>query len=131
MFRNLREVNWSDFDRAVWELTALLKNCEYAPLYGLPRGGLCLAVALSHSTGRELITGPQDGMIWIDDVIETGASLRKIKYKPLMTIVWFDKNGEHLTDYKVTDANHSDWLIMPWEDKKKAKSDCDEYYATN
>ena len=39
---------WSEFDNAVEEIASQCTLLEFSGIYGVPRGGLCLAVALSH-----------------------------------------------------------------------------------
>jgi len=39
---------WSEFDKSVEHISKKCKFLEFSGIYGVPRGGLCLAVALSH-----------------------------------------------------------------------------------
>jgi len=39
---------WSEFDKSVEEIADKCRFKEFSGIYGVPRGGLCLAVALSH-----------------------------------------------------------------------------------
>ena len=39
---------WSEFDKSVEYIADKCKILEFSGIYGVPRGGLCLAVALSH-----------------------------------------------------------------------------------
>ena len=39
---------WQEFDKSVEYIANKCKNLEFTGIYGIPRGGLCLAVALSH-----------------------------------------------------------------------------------
>jgi len=39
---------WSEFDKSVEQIANKCKFKEFSGIYGVPRGGLCLAVALSH-----------------------------------------------------------------------------------
>jgi len=49
---------WSEFDKSVGEIANKCKFKEYSGIYGVPRGGLCLAVALSHKLKIKLISLP-------------------------------------------------------------------------
>lgn len=55
---DMLRLTWADFDRAVAVLAALVNRTPTRRLYGIPRGGLCLAVALSHATGLPLSMEP-------------------------------------------------------------------------
>ena len=46
---------WSEFDKSVEYITNNCKNLKLSGIYGVPRGGLCLAVALSHKLKIKLI----------------------------------------------------------------------------
>ena len=39
---------WEEFDKSVEYIANQCKFLEFSGIYGVPRGGLCLAVALSH-----------------------------------------------------------------------------------
>ena len=45
-------------------------------VYGVPRGGLCLAVALNHAIERPLLSVPEPSALIVDDVYETGRTLQ-------------------------------------------------------
>lgn len=132
MQRDIFEVTWGDFDKTVQMMATYLaaSSVQANGIYGEPRGGLCLAVALSHATGLPLLGRPSQGMAWVDDVVETGLTLGNVlTFKPALTMAWFDKSGCDLLNYSSIKADPYDWLVMPWEDTGKAKQDCDEYYA--
>ena len=50
---------WSDFDKSVVHIANKCKSLEFSGIYGVPRGGLCLAVALSHKLKIDLISEPR------------------------------------------------------------------------
>jgi len=47
---------WSEFDKSVEEIADKCRFKEFSGIYGVPRGGLCLAVALSHKLKINLIS---------------------------------------------------------------------------
>ena len=46
---------WSEFDIGVEHIANKCKFLNFSGVYGVPRGGLCLAVALSHKLKINLI----------------------------------------------------------------------------
>ena len=50
---------WSEFDNAVEHIASKCMLFEFSGIYGVPRGGLCLAVALSHKLKINLISEPK------------------------------------------------------------------------
>jgi len=66
---------WSEFDKSVEHIANKCKFLEFSGIYGVPRGGLCLAVALSHKLKIKLISEPLKNSLIVDDVYETGLTL--------------------------------------------------------
>ena len=67
----MRTLSWADFDRALDSAVARLASCSLSGVYGVPRGGLVLAVCLSHRLGIPLLEQPQAGCLVVDDIYET------------------------------------------------------------
>merc|ERR1711965_1156689 len=70
---------WSEFDKSVDYIANQCKEIKLTGIYGVPRGGLCLAVALSHKLNIQLIEKPLKDSLIVDDVYETGITLRNFK----------------------------------------------------
>ena len=71
--------SWSEFDKSVEQIAKKSRFKEFSGIYGVPRGGLCLAVALSHKLKIELISEPIKNSLIVDDVYETGLTLTTFK----------------------------------------------------
>ena len=71
-------LTWQQFDTAVEIIANQYKDRKpFDAVFGIPRGGLCLAVALSHRLEIPLaqeVTGPN--VLIVDDVYETGAAVK-------------------------------------------------------
>ena len=67
----MKQLNWADFDVCVQLLTERYRGRSFKGVFGIPRGGLCLAVGLSHSLGIPLLTTPDNQCLIVDDVFET------------------------------------------------------------
>ena len=118
---------WSDFDNSVEHIANKCKFQEFSGIYGVPRGGLCLAVALSHKLKINLISEPIRNSLIIDDVYETGITLNKLKdIEGAMFFVLFSKikptwwNTVHISKEK-------EWIIFPWENASNLHSDRNNY----
>ena len=91
---------WSDFDKGVEHIANECKFLEFAGIYGVPRGGLCLAVALSHKLKINLISEPKKNSLILDDVYETGITLNTFKdIDGAMFFVLFSKIKPTFTSY--------------------------------
>ena len=95
---------WSEFDKSVEQIANKCKFKKFSGVYGVPRGGLCLAVALSHQLKIELISEPIKNSLIVDDIYETGITLTTFKnIEGAMFFVLFSKikptwwNTVHIT----------------------------------
>ncbi len=129
----IQVVTWALFNKAV---AAFVKH--YRPMvhqerivsvYGVPRGGLMLAVAISHHLGITLITDPEDidpiSTLVVDDVIESGRT--REKYAVLHFAAWFDKTTFNQNAMVADMVDPDTWLVFPWEEQSKAELNRDNY----
>ena len=122
-----RYFTWSEFDKSVEHIYNKCKLIEFSGIYGVPRGGLCLAVALSHKLKINLIPKPIKNSLIVDDVYETGITLNNFKnIEGAMFFVLFSKinpiwwNTVHISE-------KSEWIFFPWENASNLRSDRDQY----
>jgi len=118
---------WDEFDKSVEHIANKCKLLEFSGIYGIPRGGLCLAVALSHKLETNLISEPIKNSLIVDDVYETGVTLSSFKdIEGAMFFVLFSKikpiwwNTVHI-------SKKSQWIVFPWENTLNSKFDRAEY----
>ena len=118
---------WSEFDKSVEHIANRCKNLEFSGIYGVPRGGLCLAVALSHKLKINLITKPIKNSLIVDDVYETGFTLNSFRdIEGVMFFVLFSKI-EPTWWNTVYISKKKDWIAFPWENALNSQSDRNEY----
>ena len=118
---------WNEFDKSVEYIANKCKFLEFSGIYGVPRGGLCLAVALSHKLKIDLISEPIKNSLVVDDVYETGITLNTFKnIEGAMFFVLFSKknptwwNSVHISE-------KSEWIVFPWESTLNSQSDRNDY----
>ena len=123
----IRYFSWCEFDKSVENIASKCKFLEFSGIYGVPRGGLCLAVALSHKLKVELISEPIKNSLIVDDVYETGITLTTFKnIEGAMFFVLFSKiKPTWWNTVQVT--KKSQWIVFPWENTLNSKSDREEY----
>ena len=56
----MKQLSWADFDACVQVLTQRYGGRSFDGVFGIPRGGLCLAVGLSHSLKLPLLPAPDN-----------------------------------------------------------------------
>ena len=118
---------WSEFDKSVEHIANKCKFLKISGIYGVPRGGLCLAVALSHKLKIELISEPIKNSLIVDDVYETGITLTSLKnIEGAMFFVLFSKIKPTWWN-TVFISKKSQWIVFPWENTLTSKSDREEY----
>ena len=118
---------WSDFDKAVEHIASQCKFLKFSGIYGVPRGGLCLAVALSHKLKINLISEPVKNSLIVDDVYETGMTLNTFKdIEGAMFFVLFSKSKPKWWNTVII-SEKSEWIVFPWENTLNSKSDHKEY----
>ena len=118
---------WDEFDKSVEYIADKCEFLEFSGIYGVPRGGLCLAVALSHKLKINLISEPIKNSLIVDDVYETGFTLNNFKdIEGTMFFVLFSKikpkwwNTVHI-------SKKNEWIVFPWENTLNSKSDREDY----
>ena len=119
--------SWSDFDTGVEYIANKCRFREFSGIYGIPRGGLCLAVALSHKLKIKLISEPIKNSLIVDDIYETGITLNPFKdTEGAMFFVLFSKINPTWWN-TVNMAANQEWIVFPWENPKSYQNDRNNY----
>ena len=119
--------SWCEFDKSVEYIANKCKFLEFSGIYGVPRGGLCLAVALSHKLKINLISEPKKNSLIVDDIYETGNTLNTFKdIEGAMFFVLFSKITPTWWN-TVTISEKSEWIVFPWENSENFNIDRNEY----
>ena len=118
---------WSEFDNAVEDIASKCMFLEFSGIYGVPRGGLCLAVALSHKLKINLISEPIKNSLIVDDIYETGITLKTFKHiEGAKFFVLFSKKKPTWWN-SVYRSERGDWIVFPWENYLNSQSDRQDY----
>ena len=95
---------------------------EIGAVYGLPRGGLPIAVSLSHKLGLPLLMNYYDRkvvtrkkVLVVDDIADTGHTLKDFD-SPHNIICTMHYHQDSITkpDYFCSEKG-DDWIVYPWE----------------
>lgn len=119
-------VDWEAFENATNNIKdyIIYENIRVDYVYGLPRGGLCLAVKLSHLLGKPFIIELNDSyknVLILDDITDSGETIkpffeRKEKLQSNDTVITWHLNTNNYRiepDYYVQKTNK--WVVYPWE----------------
>ena len=118
---------WDEFDKSVEHIANKCKFLEFSGIYGVPRGGLCLAVALSHKLNISLLSEPIKNSLIVDDIYETGITLNTLKdIDGAMFFVLHSKIKPTWWN-TVYISKKREWIVFPWENTLNLQSDRNEY----
>ena len=113
-------ISWNLIDEAVTDIAFNIKktNKDFKGVYGIPRGGLILAVMLSHKLDLPLIMSKDEldeNSIIIDDIADTGKTLWDfLEYQSYVVTIHKHEKSIFKPDYSVLDKGDK-WIVYPWE----------------
>ena len=120
---------WEDVEVGVQKIISKLPEVDY--VVGIPRGGLILAVMISHRLGIKHMTIDhlekleEDGfdlikkrILIVDDISDSGQTLKRYK-KDGYTTATLDVRNSTITvpDHYVNWLDNTNWIVYPWEMK--------------
>ena len=115
-------ISWQEIEEYINEVETYYKYKKITGVYGLARGGLILAVMVSHRLNIPMLAAPVEDCIIIDDICDSGESLihyqnntsgdKKNKYH--ITTMFYKENNlvEPELWFKKKEDN---WIVYPWE----------------
>lgn len=124
-------LTWQDFElcRRVLASRLLVVAPDAPGVYGVPRGGLPLAVALSHDLEIPLLTRPRLGCVVVDDIYDSGQTLQPyLDAGAYRVATWVSRPsapGPLIWHQQLTG-----WIVFPWETAANAQQDQRAYHAS-
>ena len=138
---SIQYYDWNDFDRAMQSGANKLRTFDRIKygtcpgIYGIPRSGLVIAVALSHHLSLKVLNEPRPWCIIVDDMIASGYGFKqaanRISWNVTAMWAWFAQspqyaklNGEVFVPlagkavYFREMIAQTDDVVCPWEYEK-------------
>lgn len=119
-------VSWDDVENYVNKVIDFYDNSQLTGVYGLPRGGLILAVMISHRLHIPMLMAPVENCLIVDDICDSGESLLHYQMnssslaKPLYHIsTMMYRRGAKIVPEMFGMYKEDDWIVFPWEEKKE------------
>jgi len=112
-------LDWQYIDDAITNLAHQIKSSELNIEYilGIPRGGLILAVMLSHKLNIPLF---RPGMVLnnkvliVDDICDSGLTLQK--YNVITTaVIHYKQSAKIKPNFYYSLTPEDKWIVYPWE----------------
>lgn len=111
----MSQVTWSDVDSFIDQIAIRYATTPLTGVYGIPRGGTVLAVMVSHALNIPLLQAPTKGCLVVDDISDTGATLKHYRHKGYHTATMFSTlDTDTPPDYHQY-IKTDDWVVFPWE----------------
>ena len=115
-------IDWKQFGIMADKLADKIKKdvienkIEYDGVHGIARGGLPLAILLSHRLDLKLLPEPTYNSLVADDISDSGATLDNCIYKKIACLYTSDWTIS-VPDYFIkTKTDKNSWCIFPWEE---------------
>lgn len=129
MMGHIKIYSWADFDTDIAYLAEQLKDRTFEAIFGMPRGGLVVAVALSHRLKLPLVQrcGHGNRILWVDDIADSGRTIAHADVRRHCVAVLIQRVscvGEVL---HARMEFSSDWIVFPWEFAESVEQDRKEY----
>lgn len=119
---NTLEMSWEDFEDYVAELVEQIKESKIriSNIYGVPRGGIVIAVRLSHLLDKPLITNWQDHndhTLIVDDCVESGQTLASRACARIwnIAVLLYCPNASFKPRFFAGPKSKTTYVIFPWE----------------
>lgn len=112
-------ITWSEFGAMVRELAKQIKKrrIRFNGIYGIPRGGLPIAIYLSHYLKLPLQLYPNEKSLVVDDISDTGKTLESHKNKFIATLFTTSWTKSKPLCWVGKKEKKTDWIVFPWEIK--------------
>jgi hypoxanthine phosphoribosyltransferase len=121
---------WDEFFAHIDEIEKQIRliRSNFKNIYGVPRGGLIPATILSHRLNLPMIfstTMISDSTLIVDDICDTGKTLKKIMRKNSTIIVLWLTSRSKIQPFYFNKVKGEDepWIVFPWETLGSSKYD--------
>jgi len=108
-------VTWDMVERFVDAVSGICAKRRFAGVYGFPRGGLPLAVWISHRAGLPLLLAPAEDALLVDDIADTGATLFRYRKSHFIATMFYHRQSSVVPDFWMFEKKNDEWVVFPWE----------------
>lgn len=114
--------SWQEFEEDANRIAGLLQGCDFNGVFGPPRGGLTLAVKLSHLLGIPFLKKPiGKKTLIVDDIMDGGKTLQPYIGKGFIVTLFYKMGCPYFPTYYQRKKKDK-YIIFPWEKQQCAKN---------
>lgn len=120
--------SWEEFEKDTEKLAVWAKNQNFRAIYGVPRGGVVLAISLSHRLNLPAEFSKEkidERTLLVDDISDSGKTLlaleKALSFKPVVATIFYHEDTMRKPDFCV--RKKEKWVIFPWETEETSKYD--------
>lgn len=117
-----RYVSWSEIDRGCDVLARRIANnsdFDIRSVAGIPRGGLVVAVIVSHRLGLPYTTSASKSIL-LDDIVDSGKIMSKwvkvFNYK-ITGALYYKESSTFKPNFYYKIIPENVWLVFPWGER--------------
>ncbi len=104
-----------DADLIAHTLRKKFARKHFDGIYGIPRGGLVLAVTLSHRMKLPMLLAPTKHSLVVDDIADTGETLRHYReIGAAIVTLFYHRQSIVIPDVWIREKKKK-WIHYPWE----------------
>ena len=119
---NIARVSWQQYDDDVHLLAERIKKStvELHCIHAIPRGGMVVAVHLSHLLKLPLTENPYGTFLVVDDVSDTGSTLqeftgKRFGRKCVLATLYIKEGTTVVPTFFTRSFKKDEWIEYPWE----------------
>jgi len=108
---------WADFDSDCEYIAKKIKKqkLKFKNIFGIPRGGLIMAVKLSHLLKIPITDYPEiDKTLIVDDIADTGTTLEVYKKHYFTATLFYHQQSTVVPNIWCNEKTEN-WIKYPWE----------------
>lgn len=120
--------SWEEFDADCDKIAQWAKDKKFNNIYGIPRGGLTIAVKLSHLLEIPVILSRGDISVVtlvVDDIVDEGKTtsqlLGSLHCKVMIASLYVGPNPTVKPDFFLHEK--TGWVVFPWETRTSSRYD--------
>jgi hypoxanthine phosphoribosyltransferase len=128
MSEKIEKYTWGEFEEDCKKIAGWASERHVKNVYGIPRGGLVVAVKLSHLLDIPLVLNREDisrDTLIVDDIIDEGNTLERllaaIGEHHHIASLFYNKTAKHAPHFFAREKKS--WVLFPWETEQTSKYD--------